>query len=152
MNKTVQESQLSLNTDSNISTAFQEKNVHQGAEVSLILLVITSKNVFSTCMKSKNNNRFTYGTLYLPCCCYECSAFGLCQKPKNIHYLFRIFCTSILYAGWFITKLNIRLIKIRFLIFSNIRPGSNNVRLLNSAVINEFTMLTYRQPLNNRDR
>lgn len=35
---------------------------------------------------------------------------------------------------------------------SNIRPGSNNVRLLNSAVISEFTMLTYRQPLTNRDR
>lgn len=29
----------------------------------------------------------------------------------------------------------------------NIRQGKNNVRLLNSAVINDFTMLTYRQPL-----
>lgn len=30
---------------------------------------------------------------------------------------------------------------------ANIPGGKNNVRLLNSAVINEFTMLTYRQPL-----
>jgi len=34
----------------------------------------------------------------------------------------------------------------------NIRRGTNNVRLLNSAVINQFTMLTYRQPLKARDR
>jgi len=34
----------------------------------------------------------------------------------------------------------------------NLRPGSNNVRLLNSAVINDFTMLTFRQPLAARDK
>jgi len=34
----------------------------------------------------------------------------------------------------------------------NLPRGSNNVRLLNSAVINDFTMLTYRQPLKPRDR
>jgi len=33
-----------------------------------------------------------------------------------------------------------------------IKPGTNNVRLLNSAVINQFTMLTYRQPLLAKDR
>ena len=37
-------------------------------------------------------------------------------------------------------------------IFRNLPRGSNNVRLLNSAVINDFTMLTYRQPLKPRDR
>ena len=31
--------------------------------------------------------------------------------------------------------------------FSNNSIFQNNVRLLNSAVINDFTMLTYRQPL-----
>jgi len=35
---------------------------------------------------------------------------------------------------------------------NEIKPGTNNVRLLNSAVINQFTMLTYRQPLNAKDR
>merc|ERR1712226_714767 len=34
----------------------------------------------------------------------------------------------------------------------NIRRGTNNVRLLNSAVINDFTMLTFRQPLAGKDR
>ena len=37
-------------------------------------------------------------------------------------------------------------------IFSQIKRGTNNVRLLNSAVINQFTMLTYRQPLRAKDR
>ena len=36
--------------------------------------------------------------------------------------------------------------------FSRIKPGTNNVKLLNSAVINKFTMLTYRQPLTGKDR
>lgn len=35
---------------------------------------------------------------------------------------------------------------------NKIRRGTNNVRLLNSAVINEFTMLTFRQPLAAKDR
>lgn len=35
---------------------------------------------------------------------------------------------------------------------NNIRRGTNNVRLLNSAVINDFTMLTFRQPLAAKDR
>jgi len=35
---------------------------------------------------------------------------------------------------------------------SNLQRGKNNVRLLNSAIINDFTMLTYRQPLKARDR
>jgi len=34
----------------------------------------------------------------------------------------------------------------------NIRRGRNDVRLLNSAIINDFTMLTYRQPLSPGDR
>lgn len=33
-----------------------------------------------------------------------------------------------------------------------IKPGTNNVRLLNSAVINDFTMLTFRQPLHAKDK
>ena len=37
-------------------------------------------------------------------------------------------------------------------VFSQIRSGTNNVRLLNSAVINDFTMLTFRQPLAANDR
>lgn len=35
---------------------------------------------------------------------------------------------------------------------NQIKRGTNNVRLLNSAVINQFTMLTYRQPLRAKDR
>jgi len=35
---------------------------------------------------------------------------------------------------------------------NKIKRGTNNVRLLNSAVINQFTMLTYRQPLLAKDR
>ena len=34
----------------------------------------------------------------------------------------------------------------------NIPRGRNDVRLLNSAIINDFTMLTFRQPLSSRDR
>ena len=41
---------------------------------------------------------------------------------------------------------------IPFDVFSEIKRGTNNVRLLNSAVINQFTMLTYRQPLRAKDR
>ena len=41
---------------------------------------------------------------------------------------------------------------IAFDVFSEIKRGTNNVRLLNSAVINQFTMLTYRQPLRAKDR
>lgn len=35
---------------------------------------------------------------------------------------------------------------------NRIKSGTNNVKLLNSAVINKFTMLTYRQPLTGKDR
>ena len=35
---------------------------------------------------------------------------------------------------------------------SNIPLGKNDVKLLNSAVINEFTMLTYRRPLARDDQ
>ena len=35
---------------------------------------------------------------------------------------------------------------------SNIPLGKNDVKLLNSAVINEFTMLTYRRPLAKDDQ
>ena len=34
----------------------------------------------------------------------------------------------------------------------NIPGGKNKVRLLNSAIINDFTMLTYRQPLRGNDK
>ena len=35
---------------------------------------------------------------------------------------------------------------------SNIPLGKNDVKLLNSAIINEFTMLTYRRPLGRDDQ
>ena len=44
------------------------------------------------------------------------------------------------------------IISLTSLTFSRIKPGTNNVKLLNSAVINKFTMLTYRQPLTGKDR
>ena len=42
---------------------------------------------------------------------------------------------------------------INHVIFSfQIGRGRNDVRLLNSAVINDYTMLTYRQPLKAKER
>ena len=39
-----------------------------------------------------------------------------------------------------------------FYTFLQIGRGKNDVRLLNSAVINDYTMLTYRQPLKAKER
>jgi hypothetical protein len=101
-------------------------------------------------MESKKLNRFRYGTYSLVA--HVAWPYYQYQKQKiSIAYYFEFYANQFYVQEGLLPK-KISLTNNRFPLFSNIRPGSNNVRLLNSAVINEFTMLTYRQPLNNRDR